>query len=248
MKQGLKIVGMLIIATILASSAHGQCIPDTACVDIDDPGQFCPDSLPKVIVGTMYDTTVTIIAPGQTVYLNSPITILYIEIDSVKNMPPGIEYFPNATQFYPDTAYCIQITGTPTQAGEFPLFIYVSPYIEYLGNPLKVPQVVDTSSVVVTVLASSGLDPKQASAFQVFQNVPNPFSEITRIGFYTPVDDFIELKVFNILGEMMCHEQRGASPGESYFDFNGGTLMPGTYFYKVRNRTTHLTGKFIKIK
>jgi hypothetical protein len=68
------------------------------------------------------------------------------------------------------------------------------------------------------------------------------------MGFYTPFDDHIELKVFNILGEMMHQEVDGYPPGEHHFRFNGSNLLPGTYFFRVSNREGYFTGKIIKTR
>lgn len=227
--------------------AYGQCNPDTVnCKDTGEPGEICPRTLPDATVGVLYDKTITVIPPDQAVMGETTLEIVYIEIDSVKNLPEGIEYFPNASQFYPDTAYCIQITGTPTTAGEFPLSIFVSPFIRYMDAIIKGTQVKNNTSVRMVVHWPAGLDPNQSFEFRVIRNVPNPFSEITRIGFFTPFDDRIELKVFNILGELMHREEQGAPPGEHYFRFDGSNLLPGTYFYRVSNSSLHYTGKFIK--
>ncbi|MCK5795143.1 MAG: T9SS type A sorting domain-containing protein, partial [Anaerolineales bacterium] len=165
------------------------------------------------------------------------------------NMPPGLDYYPNAEIFYPDSAYCIQVTGTPTTAGDYNLAIYVSAYIYFTQDLIiKAGQFVDSSSVVVAVHETAGLDPYKIHEFQVYQNAPNPFSESTRLGFYTPFDDHVKLQVYNILGELMHEEFQGASPGENYFDFNGSALKPGAYFYRVTNDTDLYTGKFIKTK
>ena len=105
---------------------------------------------------------------------------------------------------------------------------------------------VDSSSVVLTVNETSGIDPYQIHEFRVLPNVPNPFSDATRLGFFTPFDDRIELKVYNILGKLMHEEMQGAPPGEHYFQFDGSTLLPGTYFYRITNSSKYYTGKFIK--
>ena len=79
------------------------------------------------------------------------------------------------------------------------------------------PQIVDDTSVVMTVHETSGIDPYPMHEFRVLPNVPNPFSDVTRLGFYTPFDDRIELKVYNILGKLMHEEMQGSPPGEYLF-------------------------------
>jgi len=130
--------------------------------------------------------------------------------------------------------------------GEFQLAIYVTPFITYLGTVIKGDQVVNDTSVVMTVTGPSNIDPVDVDAFRVLPTFPNPFSEVARIGFYTPFSDRINLKVFNILGEMMYEETQGVSPGEYYFRFDGNELPPGTYFYRITHSSQYYTGKFIK--
>jgi len=77
---------------------------------------------------------------------------------------------------------------------------------------------------------------------------PNPFSELTRISFYTPYQDRVSLQVYNILGKMMYEETKSVSSGDQEFEFNGSELLPGTYFYRVINSSKLYTGKFIKSK
>ena len=126
--------------------------------------------------------------------------------------------------------------------------IYVTPYLWLNGVSTPVPQVVDDSSVVLTVVEASGFDPNQFTEFHILPNKPNPFSNVTSIGFYTPFDDQIELLVYNILGILVHREALGVPPGEYYFEFNGQSLQPGTYFYRVNNQDQYKTGKFIKTK
>lgn len=239
-------MALLAIVILTGMKLSAQCIPDTAnCEDIGDPGQFCPEDLPLAVVNVLYDEVVTVIPPGTFEILETELTILYIEIDSVNNLPPGIDYYPNADILYPDTAYCIQLTGTPTQTGVFVLAIYISATVDVFGTPTKA-NVVDDSSIVITVQETAGIDPNQVTEFQVFQNVPNPFSEVTRLGFYTPFEERIELNVYNILGVMVHQESELVPPGKHHFGFNGSALQPGTYFYRVANSEALFTGKFVK--
>ena len=248
MKKIARIIALISISVFAVPEISAQCTPDTAnCKDTGDPGQICPSELPEVTVGVEYDKVVTVIPPGTFDNQGTVIEIAYIVVDSVLNLPDGIEYYTNATKFYPDTAYCVQITGTPTEAGEFPLHIYVTPFVDFgTGTPLSVGQIVDSTSVVLVVHGTSAINPYPINEFQVLPSVPNPFTDITRLGFYTPYDDRIDLQVYNILGKLMHEEKLGAPPGEHLFQFDGNALLPGTYFYRVTNSSKFYTGKFIK--
>jgi len=245
MKRTATLLITIISGFIILTQLSAQCDPDTDCTDTGDPGQFCPLSLPHAGLDVQYDEVVTIIPPGSYTLPQGNLTILYIGIDSVNNLPPGIDYFPNADRFYPDTAYCIELKGTPTQTGAFALSIHILATVDIFGNPTGVPVVNDTS-VVITVVDNLGTQPVGLSQFQVYQNVPNPFSEMTRLGYYTPDEKRIELSVYNVLGMLVHHEYDMAAPGEHYFRFDGRELQPGTYLYKVETGETYFTGKLMK--
>ena len=242
-KKRNRLIIFLAIALCSGMKLSAQCEPDTVnCKDIGDPGQICPNDLPSGELNVNYDEVITIIPPGSfEAYI-----LTYIVIDSVKNLPPGIDYFPNADIFYPDTAYCIQLSGTPTQDGDFTLAIYISPFIDVLGTPTKGPQVVDDSSLVVTIQNTSRIEANQMTEFMVFQNVPNPFSEVTRLAYYTPVQEQIELSIYNILGVLVHQEKEWSAPGKHNFNFDGKELQPGTYLYHINAGEEYYSGKILK--
>jgi len=247
MKKGVWLISTAIMMTGATLGIRAQCTPDTVnCVDTGEPGEFCPKNLPAATVDVAYDETITIIAPGSFNYLGSTIPIAYIIVDSVLNLPEGIGYQANAVKFYPDTAYCVQISGVPGSAGDFPLSIYVSAFIAFANDTILAAQVNNDTSVVMTVLGSSAVNPFRQDPFQVLQTAPNPFSETTKIGFYTPYEDRVTLRVYNILGKQVHEETEGVTSGEHYFRFDGGSLQPGTYFYRISNKERFYTGKFIK--
>lgn len=241
---------ILTIASMFAGTAlFGQCEPDTVnCKDVDEPGQICPMYLPDATVNKYYDEVVTVIPPSEYTLGNLTIYLDYLLIDKVENLPEGISYAVNAERFYADTAYCVSIYGTPTQKGVDTLHIYVTPFLWINGVSTPYTQVLNDSSVILTVVEASGFDPNQFTEFHILPNKPNPFSDVTSIGFYTPFNDRIELLVYNILGILVHREDMGVPPGEYAFQFNGQSLQPGTYFYRVNNQNQYQTGKFIKTK
>ncbi len=226
-----------------------QCEPDAGCTDNNNAGAFCPQKLPDVYLGEPYETVLTIIPPSEYEFEGTRLEIGYIEIDSVLNFPPGITYTTSANRLYADSAYCVLISGTATRKGEFNLNLYVTPYIKYpIFGTIKGPQTVDNTSVVLTVTDATPAEIPATKQFQVLQNIPNPFSQSTRIGFYTPVTDNINLKIYSISGELIHEESRLADPGEHFFRFNGSELLAGSYLYLVTSGSSHFTRKLIKTR
>ncbi|MGW8316619.1 MAG: T9SS type A sorting domain-containing protein [Bacteroidales bacterium] len=241
-------IAAVMVMALTAAGLSAQCEPDTVnCIDTGDPGQICPAVLPEATLDEAYDESITVLSPSSFNVLGSDVDVAYIVVDSVLNLPPGITYWASADQFYADSAYCIQLYGTPEEEGEFQLSIYVTPFI-YFPFPtiLQGTQVVDDTAVSMTVNVPSGIDPSGSSGFRVYPVFPNPFSDVVRVGFYTPAADQVSLRVYNILGELKHEESAWAPPGEHRFGFDGSSLLPGTYFYRINSSRELYTGKFIK--
>ncbi|HRN26613.1 MAG TPA: major capsid protein P2 [Ignavibacteriaceae bacterium] len=70
--------------------------------------------------------------------------------------------------------------------------------------------------------------------FELQQNYPNPFNPNTIIKFSLPKDNFVTLRVFNILGEtvkLLVNEEQKA--GIHNIEFNASSLASGVYFYSI---------------
>jgi len=249
MKETVQIFMVMILVLLATPELIAQCIPDTVnCVDTTgNPGEICPLELPDAQINVLYDETITIIPPSSYPLSGLELAIFHIVIDSVLNLPPGIDYYPNADTLFPDTAYCIQLNGTPGETGVFDLAIYITALVDFNGLPLNY-QVVDSTSLSITVTWEVGLSQDQREAFRVIPNAPNPFSESTRLAFYTPTQERVELFVYNILGTLQHHESELAEPGTHNFRFDGSELHAGTYLYRVKVREHYYTGKFMKSK
>jgi hypothetical protein len=94
--------------------------------------------------------------------------------------------------------------------------------------------------IVTSVEEISSLTPK---TYNLSQNYPNPFNPSTTINFSLPNNEFVTLKVYNILGgEVATLVNRELTAGSYEFDFNASNLASGIYFYELK------AGNFAEIR
>lgn len=231
----------------MSYAGFSQCLPDTAnCKDVGDPGEICPDSLPLGMQGVPYEEVITIISPDEVTIGAVSTPLVKIRLDTVLNLPPGIIYESEHNEFFPDSVYCISLSGIPTDTGTFYLGITVTPYIIILGSVVALPQVTDDTSVFIRIEPPSLSELVENSEFNILTAHPNPFQISTRIGYTlsTPVD--IKLLVYNMLGRKVYHEKMMGSFGENYFNFTGESLPSGIYLYSVIWGNQAFNGKLVK--
>jgi hypothetical protein len=251
MKRSLHAV-ILVVSTLCLGNTSGwaQCVPDTVnCKDTLQPGEFCPRILPEGFVGQPYSEVITILPPGEyNVPAVGPVEVIKIVVQDVQNMPPGITYEANAPAFFPDTAYCVLLSGTPDAAGVFDLGITVSAHVNVPGlGELVVDSITDDTSVSITIHSESGLnDPVWQDQFVICG--PNPFNHTTMISLKSQGIGDAELVVYNLLGGVVYREQLRTSPGINRFHFDGQDLRHGTYIYHVSTREGVFTNRLLKLK
>jgi hypothetical protein len=88
-----------------------------------------------------------------------------------------------------------------------------------------------------------GITPKAGygtpDAFELFQNYPNPFNPETEISYVLPTACFVELFIYNLLGQkvrMLVDESQSAGLKNVKWDGkdeNGVNVASGIYFYKI---------------
>lgn len=79
--------------------------------------------------------------------------------------------------------------------------------------------------------------------FTLFNNYPNPFNPTTNISFNLPGSEFVELSVYNVLGQKVAtllNQQMTA--GTHTVAFNARNLASGVYIYQIR------AGSFVQNK
>ncbi|KPK82845.1 MAG: hypothetical protein AMS27_13860 [Bacteroides sp. SM23_62_1] len=205
--------------------------------------------MPDGYVNTPYEETFTVIPPSKAQTNYGLVDIVKIVVDSVGNLPPGIDYFANSDTFYVDTTYCVLLSGTPLVSGTYDLRIRVIPYIYTLitgvfrGDP-----VVDDTSLTITIHEQAGIEDFSGVDFTILDATPNPFRNTTRIGFYTRNQDIVELRIYNLLGQLIYNEINIYASGKNWFDYNGAGFNPGTYLYRISNSSKSITRKLIRLE
>jgi hypothetical protein len=82
--------------------------------------------------------------------------------------------------------------------------------------------------------------------FTLEQNYPNPFNPTTTIRFSLPIESFVTIKVFNLLGEQVSEVIRQSlKEGFHEIKFDGSNLASGVYFYHLNAGDFKATRKFI---
>ena len=70
--------------------------------------------------------------------------------------------------------------------------------------------------------------------FYLSQNYPNPFNPETRIDYTLPERQFVSLKIYNTLGELVAEPVNEIKEAGSYsVTFNAAKLPSGTYIYNI---------------
>jgi hypothetical protein len=89
----------------------------------------------------------------------------------------------------------------------------------------------DTTSVIVGLHNQTLNMPRH---FALAQNYPNPFNPSTSIEFALPNNEFVELKVYNILGEVVSILiSEKLNHGNHTYTFDGRNLASGIYYYQL---------------
>jgi len=87
------------------------------------------------------------------------------------------------------------------------------------------------------------------SEYRLNQNYPNPFNPSTQISFSIPQSGFVELKVYDALGNLvkqLVGEQKEA--GSYDVEFNGANLSSGIYYYQIKAGNFTDTKKLVLMK
>ncbi|HEX2867768.1 MAG TPA: two-component regulator propeller domain-containing protein [Ignavibacteriales bacterium] len=91
--------------------------------------------------------------------------------------------------------------------------------------------------------------PGRIHSHSLSQNYPNPFNPSTKINYSIPKEEFVSLKIFNILGSevaTMVNEVKKA--GSHSVEFNASKIPSGMYIYSIQAGEFRASKKLILIK
>jgi len=95
--------------------------------------------------------------------------------------------------------------------------------------------------ILLTNAGNNGIEiPK---SFKLYDNYPNPFNPVTTIKFDIPVNRYVKLKIYDIMGREITNLlNMDLKAGTYEYKWNASNYSSGMYFYKIE------TGSFIDVK
>ena len=87
------------------------------------------------------------------------------------------------------------------------------------------------------------------TVYSLSQNYPNPFNPVTKISYAIPVEEFVTLKVYDLLGKevaTLVNEQK--APGNFTVQFDASKLTSGMYMYSLKAGSFSVTKKLLLVK
>jgi len=91
--------------------------------------------------------------------------------------------------------------------------------------------------------SDNSLEAEQPSYYALNTNYPNPFNPSTQISYQIPENSFVNLIVYNVLGQEVAQlVNQTQSMGKYTVKFNAANLPSGVYIYKLQ------AGEFSSVK
>jgi len=154
----------------------------------------------------------------------------------------------NITSFYnSDSAYTVEnpVPFVLPPFGSVPVNIKFKPLIDgYFKDYLHIRSDTDTSRVAQVLVMGGRTDSTISTiqdgnpqlTYRLEQNYPNPFNPITTITYYVPVDGFVKLAIYNLLGEKVA-DLVNANVNEGTYEvtFDATNFASGMYLYRMES-------------
>ena len=126
------------------------------------------------------------------------------------------------------------LTDTTVFVGTKYYYYVTTVFNQWESNPS------DTVQAIVESITSLTEKEELPHSYRLSQNFPNPFNPKTIIKYEIPTSDYVELSIYNILGQKvttLVSEKQNA--GYYQIEWDGARFSSGVYFYCLR--TNHFT-------
>ncbi len=95
----------------------------------------------------------------------------------------------------------------------------------------------------------TGPDSEIPSRVALNQNYPNPFNSMTKIEYQVPVDTYVELSVYSLLGRhIKTLVNTDVDAGTHRVSFDGSNITSGVYLYRLQADNEVITNRMMLIK
>lgn len=187
-------------------------------------------------------------------------SITIAENGAVGGLPIGMDYAcnPGDCVFAPiDTLACMVIGGTATSAnspGIYPLTITTKIYTSLGSFDITFPTTIipgadgeynlvleAEGTPTCFVVGTNDYLTKNISIY----NSPNPFGSTTNIEISSKVEETLQFRVFDMLGNLVHDQKVAIFQGTNYVEFDGTSLSNGIYTYTFSNKNAVIAQKMV---
>lgn len=259
---------------ILAFAMYTAVVVNAQICNVDttltQPGLYpSPDSLPCIVSGANTNTTVQFVNFDSADYQGIKIRVEYLIIDSIANLPCGVNWTTsnqNAItphRFENQEKGCIQFSGfTNDGEGQYELEIYVRAKISLAPSPIPITAssvglrvflrviedandtcpVIDTTAVC-EIACKVGI--AELTSINSFSFYPNPTSSAATVSFTADRAATYTSRIVNIYGQEVSREVLNVTAGVNVNRLDVSNLAAGVYLYMLNDGKKLLTKKFV---
>ncbi len=234
------ILSAAIITIALSINAGAQCTIDNSYTS----SGYYPSSLSDATVNVAYDQTVQVVIPKDTLMFNVKWTISKVYIDSVTGLPSGITSScnPSNCTFPGNSNNCIELIGTPTTTGSYPIKVYYRTVITGAGTfPGTITQYTLTVNNVTNIDAITN-NPASLAFTNIMVLGNNNKNEVQ---FYSANPSTLSFEVYNMLGNLMFNKKIEAKAGINSTDVSLANLRQGIYILCLSNGNQKISRRVV---
>ncbi len=255
-----------LLGSSIAQDTLRTCLPDSAFLlstELVVPTPFVSDSMGEGIpveacINVPYDVVFFLRAPSQITVGLFNLDVRSIRIDSVTNLPEGINYecsVPDCN-IQADSIACVFLSGTPTEGsdtGNYELKIGLTVNSSFGPLQLLYPDPALAPGTYILRLNEEGSSNCNVSpVFDVdgravtFATYPNPVLDQLQIEWESDQASQGQLHVYDATGRLHLTKDISIGTGPQYYQLDLATLRSGLYMVQLRTSTNRMWSKIIK--